>query len=213
MPLLIVFAILSPFSLLFTVSCLISLFASSLYSFIAHSLPHPQSNTHTQKHTHLHPFLFNVSPLWVQCFAISLISANKAATVYYDPLFFPHPLSLSFPIHPEAAKRDLKRRGHLSCAHTPTCFTFTTLFFSSLSKVFVLFMLQSRPSTLLNFLSCPHAKETLPSLLSQCGTHYESLGMQHFALSFSFFPLPPTPAFSSTPLLNPLICVTVIQAT
>lgn len=47
----------------------------------------------------------------------------------YSPPIPSLALSLSFSLHPGAAKREVKRRGHLSCAHTPTCFTFTPSYF------------------------------------------------------------------------------------
>lgn len=93
--------------------------------FLIHHIP--QSERGAQKQTPIPLSFHSLTSLGPLLRHQRLISAHKAPTVSCDPLFFPPHLCSPFspsPPPPEAAKHEVGRRGHLSCAYTPTCFFF-----------------------------------------------------------------------------------------
>lgn len=95
------------------------------FCFISHPLTHPQSKTPPHTHRHLCTS--------IHFYSLSLLSGSSALPSVSDKcpqsphcLMWPSILPPSpFSLHPGAAKREVKRRGRLSWANTPTCFTFT----------------------------------------------------------------------------------------
>lgn len=86
----------------------------------------------------------------------------------------PSPLSfsLSVSLRPGEAKHDLRRRGHLLCAHTPTCFTFAPsypLFLPFILFVYSRFMLRSYRFSFfqLSVILCPVSLLALLRLTSE----------------------------------------------